>query len=150
MAPDVSARAESNMQLDKTIESNPGRDVPDPWVLPAALRQLQECGESALVEELIEIFQMDTSGRLETLTRAVDAADYPVVRQEAHTIKGSALQVGAVRFADFCRQMEMEARKPDPADLAPLLRAAVRSFDEVRGVFAARGSQTDGSPQNGQ
>ncbi|HUB79701.1 MAG TPA: Hpt domain-containing protein [Bryobacteraceae bacterium] len=132
------------------MESNTDSDVHDAWILPAALRQLQECGETALVEELIAIFQTDTAARLETLARAVAASDYAVARQEAHTIKGSALQVGAVRFADFCRQMELEARKPDPADLAPLLSAAVRSFDEVRSVFAARGSGMDGSPHNGQ
>jgi len=132
------------------MESNPGSNFHDTWVLPAALRQLQECGETTLVEELIAIFQTDTAARLEQLARAIAAADYPAARLEAHTIKGSALQVGAVRFADACRQMEMEARKPAPADLAPLLSAAVRSFDEVRGVFARRGSDSDGSPHNGQ
>ena len=133
------------------MESNIGSEFHDAWVLPAALRQLQECGETTLVEELIAIFQTDTAVRLESLARAVAADDYTTARQEAHTIKGSALQVGAVRFADVCRQMEMEARKPDPADLAPLLHTAVRNFNEVRGVFAARcGPGTNGSPHNGQ
>jgi HPt (histidine-containing phosphotransfer) domain-containing protein len=133
------------------VELNTGSDLSDTWVLPAALRQLQECGETSLVEELIAIFQTDTASRLELLARAIEVADYPAARQEAHTIKGSALQVGAVRFADACRQVEMEARKPDPGDLAPLFGAVVRTFDEVRGVIAARrGSGMDGFPQNGQ
>jgi HPt (histidine-containing phosphotransfer) domain-containing protein len=140
------------MPLDtKNMQCNAGSDLSDAWILPAALRQLQECGETTLVEELITIFQTDTASRLETLARAVETANYHAARLEAHTIKGSALQVGAVRFADACRQVEMEARKPDPPDLAPLFRAVVRSFDEVRGVLAARrGSGTDGSPHNGQ
>jgi two-component system, cell cycle response regulator DivK len=89
-------------------------------VLPAALRQLQECGETTLVEELIVIFESDTAERLEVLARAVETADYATARQEAHTIKGSALQVGAAPFAEACRQMEMEARKEAPSDLAVL------------------------------
>src|ERR1700683_3386434 len=102
----------------------------DVWVLPAALRQLQEGGEGVLVEELIAIFETDAAERLDVLARALEAADYPTVRQEAHTIKGSALQVGANRVADVCRQMELEARKPQPADLVPLFRALLGSFEE--------------------
>jgi HPt (histidine-containing phosphotransfer) domain-containing protein len=139
------------MPFNKSIDCGPGSDISDLWVLPEALRQLQECGETTLVEELIEIFQSDTASRLELLARAVETADYVNARHEAHTIKGSALQVGAVRFAEASRQMEMEARKDAPSDLAPLLRAMRRSFDEVRGALAARHPfETDGPSPNGQ
>jgi HPt (histidine-containing phosphotransfer) domain-containing protein len=135
----------------KKMGSNIGSEISEVWVLPAALRQLEECGEAALLEELIAIFQTDTAERLELLARAVEAADYPTVRQEAHTIKGSALQVGANRVAEFCRRMELEARKARPEDLVPLFHALLRSFDKVRGVIAARsGPALDGTPHYGQ
>ena len=140
-----------NMPFNKSIDCSPGSGTSDLLVLPAALRQLQECGETELVEELIVIFQSDTASRLEVLARALATADNATARQEAHTIKGSALQVGAVPFAEACRQMEMEARKDAPSDLAPLLRAMRRSFDEVRGALAARHPfETDGPSPNGQ
>ncbi|HEX3742620.1 MAG TPA: Hpt domain-containing protein [Bryobacteraceae bacterium] len=153
MAQEVSANSlGSDMPLDsKIMEWDPGSNAPDAWVLPAALQQLQECGEESLVEELIEIFQTDTASRLELLARAVQTADYTTARQEAHTIKGSALQVGAVRFGDICRQMETEARKPEPVDLNPLFGALMASFEEVRVVLAARqSSENGGSPDHGQ
>jgi HPt (histidine-containing phosphotransfer) domain-containing protein len=140
------------MQLDsKNMGSNIGSEFSDVWVLPAALRQLQECGETDLMEELIAIFQTDTTERLEVLAHAIETSDYPTVRQEAHTIKGSALQVGANRLAEHCRQMELEARKARPEDFIPLFQALLRSFDEVRGVIAARsGPAADGPPHYGQ
>jgi HPt (histidine-containing phosphotransfer) domain-containing protein len=140
------------MQLNgKSMESTIGSEFSGAWILPAALRQLEECGEAVLVEELIDIFQTDTAERLELLRHAAATADLGVVRTEAHTIKGSALQVGALRVADACLQLEMEARKPLPGDLAPLFRALLERFDEVRGVFAARGgSAIDGPPHYGQ
>src|ERR1700691_831510 len=95
----------------------------DVLVLPAALRQVQEGGEGGLVEELISIFQSDGAERLEILARALDAADYSTVKREAHTIKGSALQVGANRVAEVCRQMEAEARQPQPQALVQMHRA---------------------------
>jgi HPt (histidine-containing phosphotransfer) domain-containing protein len=140
------------MQLDsKSMESSIASEFSDAWVLPAALQQLEECGEAVLVQELIDIFQTDTAERLELLARAVATADYATARAEAHTIKGSALQVGAVRVADVCRQMEVEARKAQAVDLSPLFRALLRSFDEARAVIAARRlTAADGPPYHGQ
>ena len=86
------------MSLNETLKSNTGSDVSGAWVLPAALRQLEECGENDLVEELIAIFETDTAERLETLARAVETADYSTARQEAHTIKGSCGMVGALEL----------------------------------------------------
>jgi HPt (histidine-containing phosphotransfer) domain-containing protein len=150
MAPVVSAsELGPNMPLNNSIDCSLGSDISDLWVLPEALRQLQECGETELVEELIVIFQSDTASRLEVLARAVETGNYVTARQEAHTIKGSSLQVGAVRFAEACRLMEMEARKDTPSDLAPLFRAMLRSFDEVRGALATRRLEIDGPRHNG-
>ena len=119
-------------------------------VLPAALRQLLDGGEGGLVEELIVIFQEDAAERLGLLARALDEDDYSTIRQEAHTIKGSALQVGANRVAEASRQVEVEARKSEPENLVPLYRALLSSFEEVRGVIAARQAAGDGSPHYGQ
>jgi HPt (histidine-containing phosphotransfer) domain-containing protein len=140
-----------NMPFNKSIDCSPGSGTSDLLVLPAALRQLQECGETTLVEELIVIFESDTASRLEVLARALATADNATARQEAHTIKGSALQVGAVPFAEACRQMEMEARKEAPSDLADLYRTMLQRFDEVRGAIAARRwIEADGPSHNGQ
>jgi HPt (histidine-containing phosphotransfer) domain-containing protein len=127
-----------------------GSEFSGAWVLPAALQQLQECGEELLVEELIDIFQTDTALRLEVLRRAVETADLTTTRTEAHTIKGSALQVGAVKVADVCREMEIEARQVQPAELATLMRALLSSFEEVCGVLATRRPAADGPPYHGQ
>jgi len=135
----------------ENIKSNIGGEFPGVWVLPAALRQLEECGEAVLVEELIAIFQTDTASRLELLAHAIETDDYSTARSEAHTIKGSALQVGAVQVADVCRTMELEAKKPQPEDLGALFRVLLQRFDEVRGVLAARrGPTMDGSAHYGQ
>jgi HPt (histidine-containing phosphotransfer) domain-containing protein len=110
---------------------NAGCDSPVVWEFPEALRLLAECGDTGLVEELVAIFQADTIARLKVLGRAVAAGDLDVVRAEAHSIKGSALQVGAGRVAELCKQMEIEARKPAPQELFSLLVRTEQRFDEV-------------------
>jgi HPt (histidine-containing phosphotransfer) domain-containing protein len=125
-------------QDTRNIESNTGRDFPAVWAVPATLRQLAECGDAELVEELIAMFQTDTSSRLEVLRQAVAAQDYRVISAEAHTIKGSAMQVGANRLADFCRQMEQGVRQTPPVDLAGAFHQILQSFDEVCRLIAER------------
>jgi HPt (histidine-containing phosphotransfer) domain-containing protein len=143
---------ESDMQLDqKTIDVLNRGELSAAWVLPVALQQLHECGEDALVEELIEMFQVDTASRLEVLRRAVETADCLIAGTEAHTIKGSALQIGAVKVAEVCLQMETVARQGQPAILPVLMRALIVSFDDVCRVLSARRPvPADGSPYHGQ
>jgi histidine phosphotransfer protein HptB len=135
------------MAIDiKSRESKIGNQPSEVWVLPAALRQLEESGEGPLVDELIAMFEEDTVERLAVLSRALETADYLTARQESHTIKGSSLQVGAVRVAEVCLQMEVELRKPQPEGLVPLFQALLLSFEEFRGLMAARrGPAADGS-----
>jgi HPt (histidine-containing phosphotransfer) domain-containing protein len=123
-----------------------GGDIPAVWEFPEALRLLAECGDTELLEELIALFQSDTSSRLEVLGRAVAEGDLPVVRMEAHTIKGSAVQVGAERVADVCRKMELEAAKNPPRELFSLFTRLQKSFEEVCRVMTEKG-QSGANPR---
>ena len=121
------------------------RDQSDVWVIPAALRQLAECGDTELLVELVDIFQSDTIVRLEKLQRLLAAGDFPGTRTEAHTIKGSALQIGANRMARFCQQMEIESQKAQAGELARLFQAVRESFAEVCTAIAER-RESSGTP----
>ena len=122
-------------------------DFPAIWVMPVALRQLAECGDSELVEELFTLFQTDTAERLERLEGALAQHDFPGVSTEAHTIKGSAVQVGAIRVADYCRQIELEVKRPRPVELMRLMQLLQGSFREVCAALAIRnGKERTQSP----
>ena len=61
---------------------------------------------SDLLPELIAAFQSDTSRRLEQVRDAIAVADLTRLRNEVHTIKGSAKQMGAETMVALCVQME--------------------------------------------
>ena len=65
------------------------------WALPDALQQLAECGEQDIVTEILSLFQSDTDSRLRLLRGAVERGDRSRARAEGHSLKGSAVQVGA-------------------------------------------------------
>jgi HPt (histidine-containing phosphotransfer) domain-containing protein len=99
------------------------------WTLPEALEQLAVCGERDIVAEVLSLFQSDTGSRLRSLRSAVDRGDLRRVKAEAHSLKGSAVQVGANALAASCREMEMTA--DTRTDLLSLLEEIEARFATV-------------------
>lgn len=127
------------MRINTEIDGQQLRtELPAVWAIPASLQQLLEYGEADLVEELIADFQTDTARRLTLIGTAIAAANHSAVRLEAHTVKGSALQVGANRLAAVCYQMELSAKSGEPGDLGRIFDSLLSSFEEVRRTLAAR------------
>lgn len=79
----------------------------------AELRELQEEGEPDLLRELIELFLTDVPARLVALREAVRADDAHSVQRIAHTLKGSCGNMGAVRMAAVCAELEEIGRSED-------------------------------------
>ena len=66
---------------------------------------MAEGGDSEIVLEVLSVFQTDTAARLRTLQAALAAGDTAQVRTQAHSIKGSASQVGALGLAALCQSI---------------------------------------------
>ena len=143
------------MPLHAKIDVRTGQDLPV-WVLPKTLQPLAESGDRELVEELIGDFLADGRARLEVIVRAIAGRDYRHVNLEAHTVKGSALQLGAARLADACYRLEFAAKQSAPDDLMVLYREVSDCFEEVSGVMAVRpvisppGGFADGNSHYGE
>jgi HPt (histidine-containing phosphotransfer) domain-containing protein len=73
------------------------------WHLPETLRESEEAGDNSIVLELIDSFQNDTASRCERLQGAVARCDAARVKAEAHSMPGSARQMGAETLADLCQ-----------------------------------------------
>jgi HPt (histidine-containing phosphotransfer) domain-containing protein len=106
-----------------------GFDVGVGWILPDVLQELAFSGKRDLVAELLLLFQSDTESRLAELRTAAASGDRRRVRTQAHSLKGSAAQVGAVALADSCRELELTAETR--ADLLPLLEEIEERFAMV-------------------
>jgi HPt (histidine-containing phosphotransfer) domain-containing protein len=76
------------------------------WQPTETLAQLAATGFADAVAELIGDFRTDTAARFERLCAALLRGDVAGARKEAHSIKGSALQMGADRVASLARSIE--------------------------------------------
>src|SRR5215510_12747486 len=81
-----------------------------PVVDQSVLSELETLGPD-VVAEILELFITDAPARLAKLREAVSAQSRDGIVREAHGLKGSALAVGAVRFAMLCAAVEHAARE---------------------------------------
>ncbi|MEU4426019.1 Hpt domain-containing protein [Actinoplanes sp. NPDC024001] len=109
--------------------------------------------EIALVRRLLHSFASkapDAAGLLAALLRDGDPGR---VRDQAHTLKGSAANIGATALADLCLAVEDQARAgtiADPADTTERLRtevaAALRAVAVVAGEYESLAEVLNRSP----
>ena len=76
----------------------------------SVLSELRTLGDD-VVAEIFELFVADVPSRLATLQHAIDDRSREGVLREAHGLKGSALGIGASRFASLCAVIEHDARQ---------------------------------------
>ena len=103
----------------------------------AALRDLQGEGQPDILAELIAVYLHDTPPRLAALHETLVHADAAALQREAHDLKGSSSQIGAVQVTRLCANLEEQARAADLAGAPETLRRLDEAFGRVRAHLMA-------------
>ena len=110
----------------------------DPEVV-AVLRSLTPAGQQDSFVSLAQLFMTSATGLLETLRTAIAREDAAAVARVAHTLKGSAANLGAAPLADACLQLE-EALPAGLGGTRPTVARVEEEFARVREWLAAEAS----------
>lgn len=94
------------------------------------LRSLVGDGTTDILSELLTILETQTPVLVAEMTAAMDTGDHVVVRRCAHTIKGSALNLGARALAEVCQRMESAAESGELHRIPELLTVMQRVFGQ--------------------
>jgi HPt (histidine-containing phosphotransfer) domain-containing protein len=98
----------------------------------AAIRALGDPGEPDVYAEVARLFLVDVPIHLSALGAAIAAADSESVWQIAHRLRGSALEMGAVRVAPVCAAIERAARAGSLEHAAAQAERLDREFASAR------------------
>ncbi len=98
-----------NRGLKRKVVPAPPASVLDP-VCVAGLKQLREPGLADPVAELVELFKSESRKCIERLAEALRQGDAAAAAAAAHSLKGSASNLGAPRLSQLCGQAEKQAR----------------------------------------
>jgi HPt (histidine-containing phosphotransfer) domain-containing protein len=114
--------------------------VLDPSLLDS-LRTLRFDGEADPLAEIIDLFLRDTPERIREASEAAARRDAVALRAAAHTLKGSANNLGARRLgaAALCLEVEVLAGRWNRSN--ELLAEVEREFQALRPVLAEQRSR---------
>jgi CheY-like chemotaxis protein len=95
------------------------------------LRDLREAGQPDPLKELIELFLRDARGRLQKMELAIEQKDPSSLSSAAHTLKGSASNLGARHLAALCLALERQAKAGELGETANILLEVKSEFQAV-------------------
>jgi PAS domain S-box-containing protein len=110
-----------------------GRDDGDE--IKIRLEELEKACGSEVVAECIGLFLLDTESAIERLNTAVRSANFERVVTEAHKLKGSAGNMGAIGLSATCGRMLAAARAENARDTSYLLNEIVDGFEVLKPVY---------------
>ena len=102
----------------------------DPTVIEG-LRLLTTPGEPDVLTEVLRMFLMEAPKRMDRLRNAHQAGDIQEVHRSAHSLKGSAGNIGANAMYDICCQIDSKGRGGDVVALPPLIDALGLEFGKA-------------------
>ena len=107
----------------------------DPQVLDRAvletLRKLTTPGEPDVLAEVLQLFLKEVPPRMDRLRIAYAAGNIEEVYRAAHSLKGSAGNIGAQRLMGVCRKLDEMGRAGDLSDAAPVVAALGLEYETV-------------------
>ncbi|MCC1495672.1 Hpt domain-containing protein [Alcanivorax sp. 1008] len=97
------------------------------WELVRELKEIMADGFITLVDS----YERDTAKRLAEMSHAVELGDRNLVRQLAHSLKGSSSNLGAIEVTAHCVDLERSAAAAAEEELASLLGRLEASHDQA-------------------
>jgi PAS domain S-box-containing protein len=99
------------------------------------LRELRMEGEPDPLAELVELFLADTPERIAQMKDSLQRADGHGLEAAAHSLKGSASNLGARNMAADCARLMQGGRKGEFASAAKIVRAIDENFSKVKAIL---------------
>ncbi|HEX9662701.1 MAG TPA: Hpt domain-containing protein [Candidatus Binatia bacterium] len=97
---------------------------------------IEEYGEDFLVD-LIDVYLEDTPNRIAQMRESVDGGDTDTLIREAHTLKSSSANVGAMRLSALAKQMEIVWQSGNFARMADDVQRFEDEFIQVKAALEA-------------
>jgi len=109
--------------------------VLDPSVLEV-LRSLTPPGEPDVLREVLTLFLAEVPPRLDRVRNAWTAGDIEGIHRAAHSLKGSAGNIGATALFAVCKELDEKSRSGDVGALGPLVDALGVEYERVETEIA--------------
>jgi len=108
----------------------------DPKALET-IRALQQQGKPDLLARVINIYLEDSLRLLEELRQSLSEGNGPDLKRQAHSLKSSSANVGALRLAELCRELETTGQTESMDEIGQRIARIEKEYGAVRSELAA-------------
>jgi HPt (histidine-containing phosphotransfer) domain-containing protein len=109
--------------------------VHDPTVFDREALLARLMGDEDLVEDIVACFLDDSAVQMDRLRDHVRAGDTALAEGRAHTLKGSAANVGGIAMSATASDVERAGRAGRMADVIALMPELERRFEMLQGCM---------------
>lgn len=132
----MSNNTEFAQSILSAFDDSVAEDVIDMSVL-ASFEEVQMDDEPDLIVELIDLYLDDAPHQLEIIKTAIAESDAITLKRTAHGLKGSSSNLGVIRVAALCEELE-HADHSDSFQQAGLVLVRIgREYERARQVLLA-------------
>lgn len=85
-----------------------------------------------LIKEILELFKDTTLEIVESLEKAANEGDFEAVKRSAHSLKGSAGNIGAKALHEAMRNIEAACAVEDQKALVEQVRDSITKYNQLR------------------
>jgi protein-histidine pros-kinase len=127
--------AQLEAALDRAIRRRPAVEKSDVVLDPvciAGLKELREPGQEDPLIELAELFNREADACVGRMESGLAQHDVNVTARAAHSLKGSANNLGAHRLATICGGLEHNAHASDWHNVGAQLQELKTQLERVR------------------
>jgi two-component system, sensor histidine kinase len=115
----------------ETSEDAAAGDAAIDWSALDRIAQLQRPDRPDVVAKVVESFQQTTPPVIDTLSTALEERNFQRLKENAHKLKSSSANVGAVQLSALFRELEGLAAASDGENVQPMLETINREFELV-------------------
>jgi HPt (histidine-containing phosphotransfer) domain-containing protein len=111
------------------------------WTPPPPLVDLA-ADDEGLIAEMIDLFKTGAETLLQQMRIALATVDIQKLRSGSHTLRGSALQLGADALAGACQRLELATDLTPVSNLVALVDRVQTLFTELSSAMASYSNAT--------
>ncbi|MBN2427585.1 MAG: response regulator [Deltaproteobacteria bacterium] len=104
------------------------------------IRSLESPGNPGILGKVIEIYLQEAPQTIQTLRQAISEGNAETVRQKAHYFKSGSANLGAIKLAEICKELECMGKAENLRNAAKVLEQIDEIFPKVAKVLEKQSS----------
>ncbi len=123
-----------NLDLNTKFVQHSFSDILNPEILENFI-EIESHGEKNFVREMLELFCGYTEEGIAELGNALSQKTIEKIKQKAHGLKGSSVNIGALKLPEIFERLEEASEDENWAEIEKIISEATLNFEHIKRVI---------------